>query len=64
MNKFKQNGNQHIRKPDGTAINLNTMDGADYVLELQERVVELETETKPKPRRRGRPKKVGPGETK
>ena len=62
MQKFKQNNNQHVRDRDGKPVNLNSSTGADYVLGLQDRVAELEAE-KVKPKR-GRPKKVGPKETK
>jgi len=60
MQKFQQHGNWHIRN-GGIAVNLNSSRGADYVLELQRRIDELES----KPKRRGGPrKKIGPKETK
>ena len=62
MQKFRQSDSQHVRDKDGKPVNLNSLAGADYVLGLQNRVAELEAEqVKPK---RGRPKKVGPKETK
>ena len=60
MAKFVQCGNQYIRKPNGEAVNLNSPQGADYVLDLQRRVVELER-VDPQPKRR---RKVGPKESK
>lgn len=44
---WKESDSWHIRKSDGTPINLNTRRGALYVLQLQRRLAEA-------PKRRGR----------
>lgn len=54
---WKQGGSWYVRAPDGTPVNLNTRQGASFVLDLLRRIKELQ---KP-PRRR---KKPGPSETK
>lgn len=56
VNKWQQGGDWHIRRQDGTAVNLNTSLGAAYVLELQQRLAELAQK-----RRRRKP---GPSENK
>lgn len=53
---WKQGNDWCVRKPDGAPVNLNTPEGAAYVVELQRRLAELE-----KPRRR---RKAGPSENK
>jgi hypothetical protein len=53
---WKQGNDYCIRTPKGEPINLNTPEGAAYVVELQRRLAELE-----KPKRR---RKAGPTENK
>lgn len=61
MNTWRESNNQHIRDVDGKPVNLNSRQGAEYVLELQRRLAEQEPTGKP---RRGRPRKGAPKETK
>jgi hypothetical protein len=63
--KYQQGGNWCIRGADGRHWNLNTPQAADYVLDLQRRVAELQAELELERRgggRRGR--KPGPSENK
>lgn len=61
--KWKENGSWRVRKHDGTPVDLNTQDGADYVLRLQNRLADALIATQRS--RRGRPRKqVGPTENK
>ncbi len=57
--KFKHFDDWHVRKPDGTTLNLNTEAAADYVLSLMERVETLEAQAHKRQAQRGRKKGQG-----
>lgn len=54
--KWKHFDAWHIRKPDGSHLNLNTEEAADYVLSLIERVQVLEAQTRKRQAQRSRKK--------
>lgn len=54
--KWKHFGHWHIRKPDGTQLDLNTEEAADYVLSLIERVGVLEAQARKRQAQRSRRK--------
>ena len=54
--KFKHFDDWHVRKLDGTTLNLNTEEAADYMLSLIERVEALEARAKRTQRVRSRKK--------
>jgi len=57
INKWKQFGDWHIRRPDGTQLDLNTEEAADYVLSLIERVNALEAQVHKRQATRSRSRK-------
>ena len=56
MDKFRQFGDWHIRKPDGSALNLNTGEAAEWVLSLIARVEALEAQARKRGTQRTRKK--------
>lgn len=58
IDKWKQFGNWHIRKPDGTQLDLNTEEAAVYVLSLIEMVETLEAQVHKRRATRSRSRKV------
>ena len=58
IDKWKQFGDWHIRKPDGTQLDLNTEEAAVYVLSLIERVNVLEAQAHKRRATRSRSRKV------
>ena len=57
IDKWKQFGNWHIRKPDGIQLDLNTEEAAVYVLSLIERVSVLEAQAHKRQATRSRSRK-------
>jgi hypothetical protein len=55
--KFMYSGNWHIRLPDSLSLNLNSEEGADYVLGLLEHVGELEAQLRKREQKRARMKR-------
>ena len=55
--KFKHFEDWHIRKSDGSQLNLNTEEAADFVLSLIERVGVLEAQAHKRQAQRSRTKK-------
>ncbi len=55
--KYVYSGQWHVRLPDGSPLNLNSEEGADYVLGLLERVEELEAQLRKREKRRAKMKR-------
>ena len=60
--KWKHFDAWHIRKPDGSQLDLNTEEAADYVLSLIERVSVLEAQVRKRQAQRSRSRKVKDGD--
>jgi hypothetical protein len=56
--KWKHFNHWYIRKPDGSQLDLNTGEAADYVLSLIERVQVLEAQARKRQAQRSRSRKV------